>query len=442
MGRPDRRDALPERPTASSGTRGLPRQFWALSGGAFVFLIGYNMCYPFQTIYLNEQLGLSATSIGLLIGISLLLGLPFQIAGGVAVDRFGRRPVLALAVFAAVCLLLGLGLSRQLAVVIAVVAFEAVCGWALFVTSTNAMIADLTSWERRSEAFSILRVAMNAGITLGPLVAAPLIARDPSFRLAFVSGAAICAVFLVIILTRLGETRPPSAQAGSFVHAFRAYRVIVRDRHLLLFCLVSLLPLYVFAQVFVTMPIMLGDLQQVSAAQWGLLMVGYGLFVTVMQYPVVWLLRKRNDIVSLAVASACLGLGVGATPFTPWPLTFACIAVVSLGLVLFIPISATVVSRLAPLELRGRYMGAWTLVYMGGYALGPLLGGRAVDALGGRTAFVLAGAIGLAGGAVFLLLRRRLRPPERPAESVDVFVTVASGRDPEPGPGEAAGPAS
>ena len=211
-------------------------------------------------------------------------------------------------------------------------------------------------------------------------------------------------------------------------------------RHL--FCLVALLPLYVFAQVFVTMPIMLGDVQDVSAAQWGLLMVGYGLFVTVMQYPVVWLLRKRNDIVSLAVASACLGLGVGATPFTPWPLTFVCIAVVSLGLVLFIPISATVVSRLAPLELRGRYMGAWTLVYMGGYALGPLLGGRAVDALGGRAAFVLAGAIGLAGGAVFLLLRRRLRPPERPADSVDAFVTVASGRDPEPGPREAAGPAS
>ena len=62
-----------------------------------------------------------------------------------------------------------------------------------------------------------------------------------------------------------------------------------------------------------------------------------------------------------------------------------------------------------------------------------------MDALGGRAAFVLAGVIGLAGGAVFLLLRRRLRPPGRPADSVDGFVTVASGRDPEPGPGEAAG---
>jgi MFS family permease len=435
MGRPDRREDVPEPPTggAGSGARGLPRQFWLLSGGAFVFLIGYNMCYPFQTLYLSEQLGLSVTSIGLLIGASLLLGLPLQIAGGVAVDRFGRRPVLALAIFAAVCLLIGLGVSRQLGVVITVIAFEAVCGWALFITSTNAMVADLTPWERRSEAFSILRVAMNAGITLGPLVAAPLIARDPSFRVAFVVGGFICAAFLLLVVTRLGETRPSAVRPEPFVRAFRGYRVIARDRRLLLFCLVALLPLYDFGQVWVTMPLMLGDLQGVSAAQWGLLMVAYGLLITVLQYPVVRLLRRRNDIVSLAAASCCLGVGVGAAPFVPYPGTFLCVAAVALGLVLFIPISATVVSHLAPTALRGRYMGAWTLVYMGGYALGPLLGGRALDALGGRAAFLLAGALGVAGGAVFVLLRTRLRPPGGASDFVIGTTAAAPGHGPAAG---------
>ena len=45
----------------------------------------------------------------------------------------------------------------------------------------------------------------------------------------------------------------------------------------------------------------------------------------------------------------------------------------------------------------------------GGYALGPLIGGWALDALGGRVAFVVITAACLAGAALFPLLRRSLR---------------------------------
>jgi MFS family permease len=65
---------------------------------------------------------------------------------------------------------------------------------------------------------------------------------------------------------------------------------------------------------------------------------------------------------------------------------------------------------MAPTELRGRYMGVWTLVYLGGYGLGPLCGGFAMDALGARSAFVVVAAAGLLGAALFPLMRRRRRP--------------------------------
>jgi MFS family permease len=68
-----------------------------------------------------------------------------------------------------------------------------------------------------------------------------------------------------------------------------------------------------------------------------------------------------------------------------------------------------VVSQLAPVQLRGRYMGAWTIAYMGGYALGPLLGGWALDTLGGKTSFAAITAACLAGAALFPLLRRGVR---------------------------------
>jgi len=60
--------------------------------------------------------------------------------------------------------------------------------------------------------------------------------------------------------------------------------------------------------------------------------------------------------------------------------------------------------------LRGRYMGAWTLVQMGGYALGPTFGGWALDGLGARPAFSLVGVLALTGSLLFALNAKRLRP--------------------------------
>jgi MFS family permease len=81
--------------------------------------------------------------------------------------------------------------------------------------------------------------------------------------------------------------------------------------------------------------------------------------------------------------------------------------IISFGTALLVPISSTVVSYLAPEHLRGRYMGAWTLVWTGGIALGPIFGGLAMDHLGGRGAYAIVLAAGLTGAALYVLLGLR-----------------------------------
>jgi len=90
-------------------------------------------------------------SVGLIIGLPILAGLPVQVAGGAIADRFGRKVVLIVAVYAGIVLFEGLALAQQLWQVVAVIAFEAVFGWALFLTANNAMLADFTPPARRSE---------------------------------------------------------------------------------------------------------------------------------------------------------------------------------------------------------------------------------------------------------------------------------------------------
>jgi hypothetical protein len=56
-------------------------------------------------------------------------------------------------------------------------------------------------------------------------------------------------------------------------------------------------------------------------------------------------------------------------------------------------------------------MGVWTLVQMGGYALGPTFGGWAMDSLGSGGGALIMGAAGGLGGLLFLIMARRVRQP-------------------------------
>ena len=40
-----------------------PSQFWLLIGGTFLYLSGYDLCYPFETHYLHNRLGVRLSAI-------------------------------------------------------------------------------------------------------------------------------------------------------------------------------------------------------------------------------------------------------------------------------------------------------------------------------------------------------------------------------------------
>lgn len=414
--------------------RGLPRPFWLLAGGTVVYLIGVEMTYPYETLYLNGRLGVSMTSLGLILGITLLATLPLQVVGGALCDKVGRRPVLMLGILGSMALYGGLALTTDLTVIVALIAFEAAFGWAQYITASNAIVADVTTVEQRTDAFGVSRVALNIGISIGPLIALPLLAHDPSFRLNFIASAVVCGGFLAIVALWLRETRPAGVRAGSVPASFRGYGDVLRDRVMLAFCLVALLPCFAFGQIWATMPVMLNGLQGVTAERWSVALIVYGLCMVVMQYPVVRVAGRRDLMLALALSCLAQGVGIGVAPFVPWPGTLACIAAIALGVVLLIPIASAVVSRLAPVELRGRYMGVWTLIYMGGYAIGPLLGGWALDRFGGRVSFSITAAVCLLGVVCFPLLRRAVRERGRAPDGLaadEAFGGELTGERPE-----------
>ena len=391
------------------GGRAFPRQFWLLAGGLVVLLAGIDMCFPFETIYLKEEMGVSVAVIGLLLGLPLFATLPLQMIGGALADRLGRKPVMLIGASVIICLYLAYAFATAVwQIGIAVVA-EAGFGWAFFLTGSNAMVADLIPFQRRAEAYSITRVTLGVGTLIGPLLAGLVLSQTSSYRLLFCIGAAFVFSYLVFAAASFTETRPARAREESVRAALGGYGAVLRDRRFLLFCAISLPALYGFGQIWSILPLALRGAHGISADQWSLLLAFFAACSALFQYPVVRFLRRRDHFMLMAAASILTDGGLAAAVLLPsGPLTLVSLFGLALGMILLVPIAATIAAGLAPVALRGRYMGAWTLVQMGGYALGPTLGGLAISRLGYTNAYILCGALGALGMILFVGLARSL----------------------------------
>ncbi len=448
-----------------------PRQFWLVFASWFFFLASSAIVLPYFGIYMTERLGLSTGVAGAVLGAASLAGLPLQVVGGSWADRRGRRSVMLFSMAASALVFLALALAHSAWLAVLLVVLNGALGWPLFLVASNAMVADLVEQERTAEAYSVVRIALNAGVVAGPAAAGFALAAGLSFSWLFAAAAGGCAILFVVLFVGLAETRPnvepvPPTEAGPLdaaeamaaaahrsapepvaagVQAAEAaqpaaarqpgpeegapgslasasshrasrplpqagYARVLADRRFLLFCLVSLLPLFCYGQIVTTYPVFLTQTLHVPLSRWGLLLSLNGIIIVAVQYPLVRRLQGGDLVRLLSIGTACLAVGVGAAAFVfnGWPLVML-ILVFSVGEMLFVPLSTSMVSGMASVTERGRYMGLWSLFWIGGQALSPLLTGFAMDALGGRVAFFVVLMVGLAGAVLFLGLGRLLR---------------------------------
>jgi MFS family permease len=424
-----------------------PRQFWLLVGGTFFYLLVIGLAFPYTAILIKERLGVSMAVVGAIMGGTALAGLPLQPLAGSLSDRFGRRAVMIVCCCCSGVMYGSLAFAHGFWPICLAVFCDRALGWPLFLTASNAMVADLVRARLRPEGYSLVRLMIGAGEVVGPLIAAALLAAGFGLSLLFVLAGAGCFAFLVFVVVALRETRPRVARhvrsttvsEGPAVYGVRdviripsrrrsrrrraarrraerrraarrapqGYRRVLADRRFCAFCAVSLLPLFIFGQMYSTFPVLLTGYLHLKPATWGLLMSYSALVIVVSQYPIVRAVKRFDPMYQVALASLLFGCGVGLTALVPasWPLLLT-IAALSLAQALFGPVTSAIVARLAPAEIRGRYMGAWTLVWQAGQgSLGPIFGGLALARLGPHVTFGAIVVMGLAGACLYPMLR-------------------------------------
>ena len=365
----------------------LPRQIWILALGRLLSEIGSGFTIFYAPIFFVQQVGLSATSVGLALGSASISGIAGRLISGTYADRWGRKPVLLLAtvVLAIACFIFAN--TYDFATLIAGCLVQGL-GLGLYWPANEAIVADLTTGEDRRFAYAITRLADNVGMGLGIIAGGLLISSTGAYRNLFIiDGISFWCFFLTIALG-IKETLKPEKIAPKFISG---YTQALRDRRLLVYVIVNIIFTVYISQTQATLPLYFsGFVSQPGATGFNpqvisTLFTGHLLMTIAAQIPVLKLLQRFSHARSLMISGGFWVLGFVCITITGisnnYQLLWASLGLglFALAIVCYTPTSSALIADLAPSSLRGVYTSINSLCWAAGYAIGPPLGGWALD---------------------------------------------------------------
>ncbi|MBN6052717.1 MFS transporter [Nonomuraea sp. RK-328] len=378
---------------------GLPRPFWALWGGTLVNRLG-TMVMPFTGVYLTQERGLSVAAAGIVMAVFGAGSLVSQLAAGVLADRIGRRATLAGGMVATAGAMLWLGASSSLAMITAAMF---VLGLVIdaYRPASNALVADLVSPTERPRAYGLLFWAINLGYAFGMTAGGRL--AGMGFSWLFWIDAATCVAFAALVWRAVPETRPAEREEGG------GFGVVLRDRVMVGFTLVMLGNALIYSQTMTMLPVAMTKTVGMPTGDFGLAMALNGVIIVVMQPLVSGWLGRRDPARTMALGLAIMGVGFGLTAFVTSVVGLtATIVVWTAGEIVTAGIAGTVVARLAPAHLRGRYAGLFGFAWSAASMLAPLFGGVLLG-VGPEALWFTVGGVGLVSAAGMLALGPAVR---------------------------------
>lgn len=347
--------------------RSLPRQVWILSGGVFVNRLGAFVWY-FLALFLVER-GYGPAEAGIALAAFGAGTIPASLIGGWLADSLGRRETIALSMFSGATTFIVLSQARTLALIVALVGLA---GFAseLYRPASSALIADLTPVGGRVTAYALYRLAFNAGIAAGGVLAG--LAASESLFAVFIVESATCAAFGVIALVALpkpGPVAPPTDGAAAAPKVPRR-----TNRSFFAFLLASGLLIIVQLQQSSTLPLHI-DASGLSPAVLGLLLTVNGALIMIVELPASSITQRLPRGPLMALGALLVGLGMAATGAADTTITLlATVVTWTLGEIIFFPLASAHVADTAPPGMQGRYQGLFGVSWSAGITLAPALG--------------------------------------------------------------------
>jgi MFS family permease len=387
---------------------GLSKEAWMLAFVMFINRTG-TMVIPFMGLYMTTSLNYSVKQAGIILAIFGLGSMIGSLLGGWLVDRFGqfRVQIASLTIGGTGFILLSQVTEYySLAICLFITSILAEC-----VRPANATsVTEYSPQEQVTRAFSLNRMAVNLGFTIGPAIAGLL--SGISYKWLFVADGltSISAGLVFYFFFRHRERLKKSQEKKEKKQEGKARLDI---RFLVFIILVACFAI-AFFQLLSTLSLYYKNVYKMSEQEIGYYLGFNGLVVFLFEMVLVSQLNGRIDLWKL-IAGGTLLCGfslIFLNLFTGTLVLVASMFLLSLSEIFAMPFMATYVTLRSGPETRGKYMGMYSFAYSVAFMLAPYLGTGIISYSGYTALWWSAGALSLltAAGFFFLLRNASVKP--------------------------------
>jgi predicted MFS family arabinose efflux permease len=382
---------------------GLSEAAWLL---ALIMLINRSgsMVVPFMSMYLTDELKFTIKDAGIILsifGIGSMLG---SYLGGWLTDKFGQFRVQLTSLTIGGLMFIVLGQIRI---------FELLAIW-LFLLSTvtdmlrpanAASVALYAKPENVTRAFSLNRMAVNLGYSIGPAIGGFLAAI--SYQWLFLADGITCILAGTLFYFFFRNKKTYSPQKETIENPVtNNFKSALHDKNFMLFIFFCTLFAITFFQLIFTLPLYYRDVYGLTESSIGILIGMNGMVVFIFEMVFVYLLGQNAGARNLITAGTIL-VGISFVMLNmadeKWIL-YVAMMVLSFAEILAMPFMVTYTVKSSSPKTRGSYMGMYALAYATAFVIAPFMGTRIIAGLGYTALWWIIGIITIVASAGFFLV--------------------------------------
>jgi proton-dependent oligopeptide transporter, POT family len=362
---------------------GFERPFWVANISELFERLSYYAAFASLARYLHDTLNFGVERASSLTGLFGGLVWFMAVFGGALADRLGFRRALSLAylILSLSYFLLGsigapwlapLRNAMPLVVLVSIVLALPALGVALVKPSVVGTTARASNENVRSIGYSIYYTLVNVGSFFGPLLASWVhqhISVENVFRVAALS---VFVMFFFVLLLFQEPRRSEQAKAATLGEVARNFLTVLSNPRFMLFLLIFTGYWIVFWQEFIALPLYLAAYID-PKADTELILVTDPLVVICFTMLISYLFKRLAAFHAITLGTLVTSLAWILLIVRPTvPMAVLTLVVVAIGEIIQQPRYYEYISRLAPAEQQGTYMG-FAFLPLG---IGSLIGGK------------------------------------------------------------------
>ena len=366
------------------------------------------MVLAFMTLYCRH-LGFTLSQGGIVVAIYGLGSVSGALIGGKLSDAFGFYRIQFLSLFCGGLLFLVLGQMED---------YTSICIFTFILAMVNetfrpansTAIAYYSTPQNRTQAYSLVRLAVNLGWGIGSALGGLLASINYSL-LFWVDGATniSASVLLLIILPAVSLKQQYIPEQA--VEKVAGTGVPYRDKVFLYFLFLQLLFAISFFQLFTTIPVYFKDVLRMTEFWIGVVMSLNGVLIALFEMVIVFKLEGRKPyLVLMGYGSILMGVSfLLLTLPAAWGLliAMACMLVITVAEMVSMPfMNSYYIARTTQLT-RGSYAGMYTMTWSLAQVIGSSSGAFIAASVGFEGLWFSVCSICLLAGAGFFILNKK-----------------------------------